>query len=207
MACDNTALTTGRDFNEANIDFSNYTSSLAEEALRCGIYTDDDVARIQVGLMEALSEVIGFYTHGQSTSVKIDRASEFSNSILYNTDTYLRSLQSHSAAWEQLRERKISELYGKGYVINKGLYEKAKILYGKARYSRLKNGSVEYNKTLDTYLYNYLKIYNPKFNAHDRLYVNLKEVGFKGGYRINRVIDLLEAIIKLNAGRQSDVIL
>jgi len=203
----NTALTTGRDFDESRIDFSNYTSSLAEESLRCGLYTDDDIARIQLGLMEALSEVIGFYTGGQSTSVKNERAAELSNSILYNTDTYLRSLGSHSDARDQLRERKISELYGKGYIINKGLYEKAKILYGKARYSRLRDGSTEYTKTLDVYLYNYLKTYNPKFNAHDRLYVNLKEIGFRGGFRINRVIDLLEAIIRLNAGRQSDIIL
>ncbi len=202
-----TALTRENGFDPARIDFSNYTSTLAEEALRCGMYTEEDVSRIQVGLMEALSEVIGFYTKGESTSVMMDRAAELSKCILYNADTYLRSLGSHTEAAEKLRERKMSELYGKGYLINKERYEKAKILFGKARYTRLNNGSAEYNKTLDKYLYNYLRMYDPKFNAHDRLYVNLPEVGFKGGYRINRVVDLLEAIIALNAGRKSDIIL
>lgn len=203
---DNTSLTTGRDFSEANIDYSNYTSSLAGEAFRCGVYTEETIADIQMGLMESLSEVIGFYTKGQSTSVKTERAAELSKSILYNTDTYLKSLKNHEAACEQLKERKISELYGKGYLINRKLYEKAKILYGKARYSRLKNGSLEYNKTLDIYLYNYLKMYNPKFNAHDRLYVNLKETGFKGGYPIDRVVDFLEALLRMNYGKPGDVV-
>lgn len=204
---ENNALILGGSLNSENLDFTNYTSSLAEEALRVGLYTEDDISRIQLGLMESLSEVIGFYTKGESTSVKIDRASEFSKSILYNADTYLLSLGDHQKAAEMLKERKISELYGKGYFINKGHYEKAKILYGKARYGRLKEGSTEYNKTLDKYLYNYLKMFNPKFSAHDRLYVNLPEIGFKGGYRIDRVVDLLEEIIKLNAGKKSDIIL
>ncbi len=204
---ENFSLTAANELNPERIDITNYTSSLAEEALRCGIFTEEDICRIQMGLMESLSEVIGFYTKGESTSVKKDSAAEFSKSILYNADVYLLSLGSHSTASEQLKERKIAELYGKGYLINKGHYEKAKILFGKARYGRLKEGSVEYNNTLDKYLYNYLKMYNPKFNAHDRLYVNLPEVGFKGGLRINRVVELLEAIIKLNAGRQSDIIL
>jgi len=204
---DQTALTYGGGLNPERIDFSNYASTLAEEALRCGLYTDEDVSRIQMGLMESLSEVIGFYTKGESTSVKMDRAAEFSKSILYNADTYLRSLGDIQAAAEMLKDRKMSELYGKGYLINKGHYEKAKVLFGKARYGRLKEGSAEYNKTLDKYLYNYLKLYNPKFNAHDRLYVNLPEVGFKGGFHIDRVVELLEAIITLNSGRQSDIIL
>ncbi|MBE6599410.1 MAG: hypothetical protein E7638_08220 [Ruminococcaceae bacterium] len=201
------AYTGSESFNPGNVDPANYTSTLAEEALRCGIYTEEDIGRIQMGLMESLSEVIGFYTKGESTSVKTERAAELSRSILYNADTYLRSLGSHSASLEKLKERKMTELYGKGYLINKERCEKAKILYAKARYSRLKDGSAEYNKTLDKYLYNYLKMYDPKFTAHDRLYVSLPEVGFKGGLRINRVVELLEAIIKLNAGRQSDVIL
>ncbi len=201
------ALTSATGFDPSRIDPANYASTLAEEALRCGIYTDEDVSWIQMGLMESLSEVIGFYTKGESTSVKTDRAAEFSKSILYNADTYLRSLMNHGVACEQLKGKKMSELYGKGYFINKQRVEKAKILYKKARFTRLSEGSVEYNKTLDKYLYNYLKMYDPKFSAHDRLYVNLPEVGFKGGFRINRVIDLLEAILKLNVGPQSDIVL
>ena len=130
---ENNALISGNSLNTANLDLDNYTSTLAEEALRIGIYTEDDISRIQIGLMEALSEVIGFYTKGESTSVKIDHASEFSKSILYNADTYLLSLNNHDSAAELLKERKMSELYGKGYLINKGYYEKAKVLFGKAR--------------------------------------------------------------------------
>lgn len=204
---DNLALTSGGELNPAHLDPANYTSTLAEEALRCGIYSEEDISWIQMGLMESLSEVIGFYTKGESTSVKMESASEFSKSILYNADTYLKSLGNHLSAAELLKARKMSEIYGKGYLINKNHYEKAKVLFGKARYTRLKEGSAEYNKTLDKYLYNYLKMYNPKFSAHDRLYVNLPEIGFKGGLHIDRVVDFLEAIIKYNAGRQSDIIL
>lgn len=207
MNSEGKALETGRELLTENLDFSNYTASLAAEALRCGIYTDEDMERIQVEVLETLSEVIGMYTQQKSTSVRTERAAELTKSLLYNVDVYLRSLKNTGEACKVLRERKMSELYGKGYLINKGLYEEAKRLYSRAKYTRRKNVSIAYDKVLDQYLYYYLRDYDPRFSAHDRLYVNLTELGFKGGYRMDGVVKMLRAIVDFNAGKKSDVVM
>ncbi len=190
-----------------NIDRKHYTNSLIREAYRVGFLTDDDIAVIQGKIMEQLAEVIRMYTRDDSSSVRTDTAKRLMESLIFNIDVFLLSLDDHDKALAQLSAPKYEDLYGKGFLINKTDYERAKMLYTKARYSRKNDGSPAYNKVMDKDLYDYLKRYNPKFNAHDRLYVNLPEIGFRGSLCINRVVDLLLALIRLNAGRQSDIIL
>ena len=193
--------------NSNNIDHSDYMNTLIPEAVRAGLINDSDVDRIRNDLMSALAEVIGYYTKQESSSVKADTANELSESMIYNIDTYLRSLGDDKAALETLLDRKMDELYGKGYVINSKHYEKAKILYGKARYSRLKNGSEEYNKTLDKYFRYYLSNYSPKFSAHNKIYLSLKEYDLNGVYHIDEAVDVLNKILEINHGPQADYII
>ena len=191
-------------FDPANIKKDDYTNSIAAEALRVGIYSEEDVERIRTDLLNALAEVIGYYTKNESSSLKMHSAQKLSRSMMYNIDTYLLSLGDVSNALEMLRERKPSELYGKGYLINQKYYKSATVLYGKARYSRLKNGSEEYNKTLDKYFKNYLSAYDPRFSANDKIFLSLTEYGLDGAYHIDEAVDVLQKIIEINSGNQAD---
>ncbi len=166
-----------------NISRSDYINTLIPEALRVGLVNDGDVDRIRNDLMTALAEVIGYYTKQESSSVKSD------------------------TALSELLDRRMIELYGKGYIINSKFYEKAKILYGKARYSRLKNGSEEYNKTLDKYFRYYLTNYSPKFSAHNKIYLSLREYDLNGVYHINEAVDVLNRILEINHGPKADYVI
>ncbi len=190
-----------------NISRSDYINTLIPEALRVGLVNDGDVDRIRNDLMTALAEVIGYYTKQESSSVKSDTATELSESMVYNIDTYLLSLGDDKAALSELLDRRMIELYGKGYIINSKFYEKAKILYGKARYSRLKNGSEEYNKTLDKYFRYYLTNYSPKFSAHNKIYLSLREYDLNGVYHINEAVDVLNRILEINHGPKADYVI
>ena len=101
----------------------------------------------------------------------------------------------------------MSELYGKGYAINSEYYKQAKILFGRARFSRLKNGSAEYNKTLDKYFRYYLMNYSPKFTAHNKIYLSLSEYDLSGVYHINEAVEVLKKICEINRGPKADVII
>lgn len=191
--------------NPENIDKSDFTNSLALEAVRAGIFTESDLDRIRTDLMNSLAEIIGLYTENQSSSLKADTARDLTESMMYNIDTYLLSLGDLAQALEQLRSRKTYELYGKGYLINKKHFETAKHLYGTARYSRLKNASEAYNKTLDKYFRYYLTHYDPRFFAHTKVYLTLIEYGISGSYHINEAVEVLKKLITINRGRQSDV--
>lgn len=182
-----------------------YTNTLAAEAVRVGLFDESDITRIQNGLMETLSEVIGYYSEQQSTSVKVDKAKEFGKSILYNTDTYLMSLGNCQTAAEELRSKKINDIYGKGYLINSKRFEQAKVLYARVRYTRLKNASDEYNRTLDVKLKNYLEAYDARFNAHSKAYITLGEYGIRGAFRMDQMSDMLNSLIAVNGGKKADI--
>ena len=203
----NNAVTSYRGLNSENIKKDNYTNTLVIEALRAGLINESDVDRIKNDLMNSLAEVIGYYTKNESSSIKSDTAKELSASLMYNIDTYLLAMKDDKKAIETLLDRRTSELYGKGYLINTKLYENAKNLYGKARLSRLKNGSPEYNKTLDQYFRYYLTHYSPKFSAHDKIYLSLREYGLSGAYHINEAVEVLKKICEINRGREADVII
>ena len=66
-----------------------------------------DIDRIRGDLMTCLAEVIGYYTKGESSSVKAETARKLSLSMLYNIDTYLLSLGDNGAALRALGERRI----------------------------------------------------------------------------------------------------
>ncbi len=188
-----------------NVDPRNYTNTLAAEAFRVGLLSEDSLNILRGQLMEGLAEIIKLYTKDESSSVKADTAKELAASMLYNVDTYLLTLGDHGKALETLTERKAYELYGKGYAINKKLYETAKHLYGSARYNRIKNASEAYNKTLDQYFRYYLTNYDPRFNAHMKIYLTLNEYGINGAYYVDETVDVLNKLIAISRGNPSDV--
>ncbi len=191
--------------NPDNISPLDYTNTLAMEAFRAGLFDEADIARLQTGLMETLAEVIGYFSGNQSTSVQTDRAKEFGQSILFNVDTHLRTLGDHHAALEELRNRKISDLYGKGYLINSRRFEQAKVLYARVRYTRPNHASADYNKTLDVKLKNYFAAYDARFAAHSKAYITLSEYGIRGAYRIDQMAGVLNRLLEINTGRTADV--
>lgn len=192
--------------NPENISLLDYTNTLAAEAFRIGLFDETDIARLQNGLMETLSEVIGYYSGNKSTSIQTDKAKVFGQSILFNIDAHLMSLGDHRAAIEELRNRKLNELYGRGYLINSRRFEQAKVLYARVRYTRLKDGSAEYNKTLDVKLKNYFADYDPRFTAHSKAYITLGEYGIRGAFRIDQMAEVLTKLIELGTGRKADVV-
>lgn len=191
--------------NPENISLLDYTNTLATEAFRVGLFDESDIARIQTGLMETLSEVIGYYSNNHSTSIQTDKAKVFGQSILFNVDAHLMSLGDHHAAIEELRNKRLNELYGRGYLINSKRFEQAKVLYARARYTRLKNASDEYNKTLDVKLKNYFASYDARFTAHSKAYITLGEYGIRGAFRIDQMAEVLNKLIAANTGRMADV--
>lgn len=192
--------------NPDNISLLDYTNTLAAEAFRIGLFDEADIARIQAGLMETLAEVIGYYSGSKSTSIQTDKAKVFGQSILFNVDAHLLSLGDHHAALGELRNKKLNELYGRGYLINSRRFEQAKVLYARARYTRLKDGSAEYNKTLDVKLKNYFADYDPRFTAHSKAYITLGEYGIRGAFRIDQMAEVLTKLIELGTGRKADVV-
>ena len=198
-----------RALNPENLKRDDYANSLTAEALRVGLLTEPEMERLKMDMMSTLAEVIGLYTKNESTSLKSHTAEQLAASMMYNIDTYLRSLGDPMEALKALAEKKPMELYGKGCLINQKHHDDAKHLFGKARFTRLKDAGEQYNKTLDKYFPYYLKNYSAKFSAHDKIYINLRMGKYKlsGAYHIDAAVKLLKMIVLLNAGTGADVVI
>lgn len=186
------------------IDRRSYSTSLTSEAYRVGLISDDDLDVLKNRSMEALAEVIGYYTKNESSSIKTDTAKNLAKSLLYNVDTYLLSLGDHEEALRVLLDRKIGELYGKGFLINKKHFEDARQLYAKVRFTRLRDADEEYNKTLDQYFKYYLTKYDPKFTSDLKIYLSLRKYDLFGNYHIDEAVEVLKKLLEINSGTKSD---
>ncbi len=207
MTTTNNALVSTGGFNPENINRKNYTYSLAMEAVRAGLYDEAALERVKADLINALAEVIGYFTMNESSSVKVETAHKLEESLVYNIDTYLLSLNDDIKAAETLFDRRMSELYGKGYLINKKYLEEARVFYGKVRLTRLKKADDEYDRTIDKYFPYYLKTYSPKFSAHSKIFLKIRDYGISGGYHIDEAVAILKKLYDINSGRHADYII
>lgn len=182
------------------LDRERYAESLTDEAVRAGILTESDVSRIRADLLKVLAEVIGYKTGGESTNVSADDAKILAESLLYNIGTALRAESDPDAAAMLLRDRPMTELYAKGYQINKKRWEDARRLWTKVRYARLRDGGEEYDRAIDRNIRIYLERYDPRTSAHDKLYLSLPKYGIKGAFHISRAVAVLTKLLSLSSG-------
>jgi len=198
-------MTSGHEILRENLRKRDYTNTLAAEALRVGLYTEDDVLRLRAGLMDALAVVIGYASKNESTSVRIDRANEYLACVLYNCDTYLLSLKNHEQAAEMLRSIRPEEMYNRGFAINQDHFREAKKLFANVRYTRLAEPTETYTRAIDKLLPRYLSDYDPRFNAHDKLYMSIPSLGIRGPFYMDETVRMLQKLLEIQKGRQSDV--
>ena len=184
----------------ARLDRENYVQSLTEEAVRCGIMTEGDTDRLRTELLSVLAQVIGYKTGGESTNVSTDDARILSESILYNIGTALRAESDPDTAAATLRDRPASELYAKGWAVNKAHWEEARRLWTKVRYNRPREADAEFDRALDRNIRIYLERYDPRTTAHDRLYLSLPRFGIRGAYHIRGAVSVLRRLLEIGTG-------
>ena len=182
------------------LDRDNYAQSLAEEALRTGIMTEADVERIRGDLLTVLAQVIGYKTGGESTNVSTEEARILSESLLYNIGTALRAEGDPDTAARIMKERPMEELYARGYQINKKLFEEARTLWNRVRYTRLRDGGEEYDRAIDKRIRIYLEKYDPRTSAHDKLYLSLPKYRIRGAFHIRGAVAVLRRLLEVNGG-------
>ena len=201
-----TGLTPRGRIDPERLDRDRYAETLTAEAIRCGLLTDADEDRIRTELLKVLGEVIGYRTEGRSTNVGIDVAKELSESILFNIGTALRAAPTPDEAALLLKERRMSDLYADGYLINRGLWEEAKRLWGRVRYTRKADAGRDYDLAVDRNLRNYLEQYDPRTGAHGKLFLVLPELGIRGAFHIRGTVSVLKKMLAFNEGKKPDIV-
>jgi hypothetical protein len=124
----------------------------------------EEIVEIQAHLMQLLSEDILYYTHGQSSSVSVEKAQSLFESMLYCITAYLNTLPDPQ---NTLKTCKLDELYLKGLALVKQYVNDAQLLLAEAKLTRIPTDLIAYNHTIDCEIGMLLEGYDPRFQAQN----------------------------------------
>lgn len=152
---------------KCNLNEEFYFRSLIEEAVYLKMLTENDIERIQYDCFELLARKTESYTHGESSSVRVETAEKIMNSNLYTVGIWLKSFNSADDAVKELIETKISDLYENGRRRIETKIKSAKHIYMMVKGNLVNTKNYTYNATIIEGIKGFFKIYNPDYEAQE----------------------------------------
>jgi len=154
-------------FRPMRIDPRNYFLSLVEEARRLEIIPDEQAQRIGMEVMALLAERTQRYTHGASTSVRVETAKRLMASALFCIGHGLKRLGGAQAAAEKVCAASVRSLYQEGRACVEETARHARTLLAEVRKHRLVTCNLAYNDTIGGGLEAFFAGYDADYGAHE----------------------------------------
>ena len=99
---------------ETRLSQRDYTLSLIRQACRQGLLTEEEVHDMKRQLLELVAERTEAWNHGESSSVRIEQAQDFLESILFVMGVQLKAEPSADRALETLKTETVRICFEKG---------------------------------------------------------------------------------------------
>ena len=99
---------------ETRLSQRDYTLSLIRQACRQGLLTEEEVRDMKRQLLELVAERTEAWNHGESSSVRIEQAQDFLESILFVMGLQLKAESSADRALETLKTEPVRICFEKG---------------------------------------------------------------------------------------------
>lgn len=152
---------------QGRLSSTHYFQTLLEALYTNNILGDDDMQRIQLGLMNILNETIGYYTKDESSSIREETAAQITASIYYTIGLSLKTQPDLKQASSMLQEEDMKDLFAQGEEILRSKVRECRMLLEKAIQSRLKTGNLAYTDTLNYGIPLFFKEYDMRFASHE----------------------------------------
>lgn len=152
---------------ESTLNQGFYFQSLLEEAINKQLLTTEQMERLQLSLLELMSQEVERYTNGESSSVLIEKAQELLQSITYLIGICLKKEPDVQTKLELLKKEKMSVLFYRGLNEVGRLYKEAQILLKELQNNYQNPKSIAYHDTLFQGLPEFFHDYNMEFGAHE----------------------------------------
>lgn len=152
---------------EKNIDQKYYFQSFFQTVCEKGLLSEEQIQRIQLGLVDLMGKEITRYTNDESSSVRVEAAQQILQSITYCIGYFLKSTIDVTQKLDILKSVEIAELYYQGMKSVAGLKAEAYVLLQELKKSSLKLEHYAYRDTIFTALPEFFHDYDIEFGAHD----------------------------------------
>ncbi len=149
------------------VDPRNYFLSLVGEGRRLGIIPDEQAQRIGMETMVLLRELTLRYTHGASSSVRVETAQRLMASALFCVGHGLKRLDDAQAASEKVCAASVRSLYEKGRGCVEETAQHTRALLAEVRNKRVVTCNLAYNDTIGSGLEAFFDAYDAEFGAHE----------------------------------------
>lgn len=153
--------------NKQNLDERNYFKTLIEEAYSNKMLTDEDMANLQIQILQVLDENIYKYNGNESSSIRKEIAEDISNSNIYTISIYLKTFKNPDEAVKELKEKGLRTIYKNGRKKIDTMLNIIRVMYIKVKENKLNIQNDAYNDTITGGIKGFLKVYNPDFKAQD----------------------------------------
>ena len=144
-----------------------YFASLTEEALACGLLTEDDLSCLQAQLPELLRCMAVQYAGEGSGSLPVEVAGEMLRSLQFVLGAALKGFPSPEEAAAALKERPLSELYNEGLGRVRQKLRTVRLLQRRILSRLFQTPNVFWRSTIEGGVNGFFRLYRPEFAAHE----------------------------------------
>lgn len=163
----NSALSKYHAINRKSLDEQFYFQSLVDTALQLGLIDEEMIDHFQNSLIALLAFKVDQFTHGNSSSVRVEIAEMLMKSNLFTIGHHLKSFTSPDDALKCILTTPLKEVYHLGLIRVHTSVEHAKKLHKVVLKNHTQTNNETYNETLIDGIKGFFKLYDPNFEAHN----------------------------------------
>ena len=150
-----------------NLDERNYFKTLIEAAYENQMITENDIADIQMQILQLLDKIVYKYNGVDSSSIRKEIVEEISNSNNYIIGIYLKTFRNPDEAAKSIKEKGLKITYQEGRKKIDRMLNIIRIMYIKVKQNKLSIENDTYNDTIIGGIQGFLKVYDPDFKSQD----------------------------------------
>lgn len=149
------------------LDERNYFKTLIEAAYEKQMISEDDIANLQMQILQLLDERVYKYNGVDSSSIRKEILEEISESNNYTIGIYLKTYKNPDDALKEIKEKGVKKAYQEGRKKIDRMLNIIRLMYIKVKQNKLNIENDTYNDTIIGGIQGFLKIYDPDFKAQD----------------------------------------
>ena len=149
------------------LDEKNYFNSLIREAIENKVIAENEIASLQIQIIQLLDERVYKYNGINSSSIRKEVVEDINNSNYFTISLQLKTYRNPDEALKELLSKGIRKIYYDGRKRIDRILDIIRVMYIKVNQSKLKISNDIYNDTINGGLQGFLKIYDPDFKAQD----------------------------------------
>ncbi|MEG0772041.1 MAG: DUF6179 domain-containing protein [Clostridium sp.] len=188
-------ISNGENF-EKQLSNEQYFQSLLQVIHSNGILDLREFELLQFQLLEVITETIGYFTRGESSSVREEVAEQIMLSINYTIGLALKKETAVKESIDLIKKEGMKYLFTEGEKILKHKVKECKRLYNLAKETRIETENYGYVDTINYGIPLFFKSYNTRFACHEipgsiDYPLSVEEIDFVGIEYIEEYLNIL----------------